>query len=626
MARTGKQRGGRNSVGQVIGRCWRQLLATDLLFKLLAFVVLTPLVGLLFRVLLAFSGRSSLVGLEFLYFFLGPVGWGTALALGAFWLAIVALEQVTLFGILVAATFKLHPRILPALRLAARSAPAILGATARMVGWTLLCSAPFLAAGGLVYLGLLSRFDINFYLQRRPPEFWLAVLLAGLIGSGLAWVWIWLASGWFLVLPLVVFEGLGPRRALRESARRARGQRRRIALAVVLWFVVSSLATAVLLGGITWLARQIIPWSAGTTWTLLATSGLMLTLWVAGNWLTEMFSSISFAVVLAHVYRRYGQAQNVNLDRIRAMQGDGENALRITTRRLAWAVGIGVLVSAAVGFLTVQSVRLEDRTEIVAHRGAAGSAPENTLAAVGAAIDQAADWVEIDVQQTRDGEIVVLHDCDLKKVGGDPRTIWSIAAAELPQIDVGSHFHPDYRDERVPTLREVLALCRARSANLNIELKYYNKVPALEDQLAGKVAALVREAGMESHVVYMSLERKAVAQMKALEPTARVGWLTAVAAGNVFDTPADFLAIHADLAERKLLRAAHRRGKQVLVWTVNDPVSMSLLIGRGVDGLITDHPGRAREVLAARAELGLTERLLLELAGIFGVKPQVGEQ
>ncbi len=626
MGSSGAKRRARNSAWQVIRRCYRQLLAADLLFKLLAFVLLTPLIGLLFRIVLALAGRSSIAGMEFLYFFLGPIGWGAALATGALWLTIVALEQAALLGILVAATFKLNPRILPALRLAARKAPAVLQATAQMVGWGLLLAAPFLAALGIVYGWLLSKYDINFYLRSRPTEFWYALGLASLIGAGLAAVFIRLASGWFFALPLIVLEHMGPRRALRESVARSRGHRRKIAAAVVLWFAGNALLSAIVLGGVTRLAQATIPWSARSLWLLLAVTGAALTLWLVVNWMTEMLASISFSVVLAHMYRQYGQAHQVDLDQIRAMQGEGENALRLNTRRMAWIACGSVLVAATVGGLALQTVHLEDRAEVVAHRGAAGNAPENTLAAVQAAIDQQADWIEIDVQQTADGKVVVLHDSDLKKVGGDPRTIWSISEADLADVDVGSHFHADFRQERVPTLQAVLALCKAQTARLNIELKYYNKAPELEKQLAAKVLQLVREAEMESHVVYMSLERDAVAQMKSLDPAAQVGWLTPMVAGNIWETPADFLAVQAGMAARRFVRTAHRRGKQVLVWTVNDPVSMSLMIGRGVDGLITDYPGRAREVLQARAELGLAERLLLELAGVFGVEPQFLDQ
>jgi glycerophosphoryl diester phosphodiesterase len=89
---------------------------------------------------------------------------------------------------------------------------------------------------------------------------------------------------------------------------------------------------------------------------------------------------------------------------------------------------------------------------------------------------------------------------------------------------------------------------------------------------------------------------------------------------------ADFLAVRATMASRAFIRSAHNRHQKVFVWTVNDPLTMSTMIGRGVDGIITDHPALARQVLVERAELSCVERLLVNLAGLLGVTPQTAEQ
>ena len=88
---------------------------------------------------------------------------------------------------------------------------------------------------------------------------------------------------------------------------------------------------------------------------------------------------------------------------------------------------------------------------------------------------------------------------------------------------------------------------------------------------------------------------------------------------------ADFLAVNAAFADRRLIQSAHAAGKQVYVWTVNDASTMSVMMSRGVDGLITDEPALARSVLAWRVEMSPAERLLLELAGVMGVAPKIGE-
>jgi glycerophosphoryl diester phosphodiesterase len=99
-----------------------------------------------------------------------------------------------------------------------------------------------------------------------------------------------------------------------------------------------------------------------------------------------------------------------------------------------------------------------------------------------------------------------------------------------------------------------------------------------------------------------------------------------VSAGDLKQIEADFLAVNAGFANRKLIRNAHDNGKEVYVWTVNDAPTMSAMISRGVDGLLTDKPALARSVLEQRAQMSAPERLLLELAAVLGSVPELGEQ
>jgi glycerophosphoryl diester phosphodiesterase len=113
--------------------------------------------------------------------------------------------------------------------------------------------------------------------------------------------------------------------------------------------------------------------------------------------------------------------------------------------------------------------------------------------------------------------------------------------------------------------------------------------------------------------------------MKSLRPEWTVGLLTSVAVGGLMNLDADFYAVNASLANRRFIRSAHEKGKKVHAWTVNDAATMSTMMGRKVDNLITDKPALARAVLRQRATMSAPERLLLELAGFLGVRPELGE-
>ena len=140
------------------------------------------------------------------------------------------------------------------------------------------------------------------------------------------------------------------------------------------------------------------------------------------------------------------------------------------------------------------------------------------------------------------------------------------------------------------------------------------------------MAGIVEACGMESDVVVMSLKPAVVKRMKSLRPDWTVGLLMSVSVGDASTLEADFLAVNARYVSRGFVRRAHRAGKQVFVWTTNDAVSISRMIGRGVDGVITDDPDLARRVIVQRAALSPVERVVLELAELLGVETSIGSQ
>ena len=113
--------------------------------------------------------------------------------------------------------------------------------------------------------------------------------------------------------------------------------------------------------------------------------------------------------------------------------------------------------------------------------------------------------------------------------------------------------------------------------------------------------------------------------MKSLRPDWKVGLLMSVSAGDLKNVEVDFLAVNVAFTGRAFIRSTHAMDREVYVWTVNDAPTMSTMIGRGVDSLITDKPALARSVLQQRAKLSVPERLLLELGGMLGVNPEIGE-
>ena len=164
----------------------------------------------------------------------------------------------------------------------------------------------------------------------------------------------------------------------------------------------------------------------------------------------------------------------------------------------------------------LQAAGRQEQFEVTAHRAGAVKAPENTLSALKQAIADGADLAEIDVQTTRDGELVILHDGDLARIAGDRRRVEQCTLAELRQLDIGSWHNAAFAGERIATLGEMIALARGR-IRLNVELKYNRDDP----QLAAKVLRLLRSEGVLDQCVITSLEYPPSAKRSGLRRRCR---------------------------------------------------------------------------------------------------------
>ena len=589
---------------------WRPLLLTGLAYKLLTFVVLTPVVSLAFRWFVAWSGRTVLADQDILFFFLSPIGAICLILVGGLWLAIAALEQATLLNVLYHRESAGLGRVLQAITFAFSHSRAVLLLAVRFVAHFLLVASPFLAAAGAVYLLLLRQYDINYYLSEKPPAFWLSVGSGCLIAVVLTVVVLRSLSDWVFALPLLLFTDDNVKQSLQISRTLAVGRR----VGLVSWLVGWGLATVLvsaLVSGMAGLFGQFFVRSTASIASLLLVVGATMVALTLLNFVLNLASTTAFASILLTLYRR---AQPATHGLSEEQAGEIQPVMfQLTWGRLFAFAALALTVSLTVGVVTISSIQLEDHTKITAHRGASASAPDNTMAAIRAAIAERADWVEIDVQETVEGEVVVFHDSDFKKVSGDGLKIWNATREDLNRLDIGSWFSAEFQAERVPTLEEVLLQCKGQ-VGVNIELKYYGHDVQLEE----RVIKLVETHGVQSQIVIMSLKHAAVEKVKTLRPSWKVGLLAATAIGDLTQVDADFLAVNAGMATNRFIDAAHRSGKDVHVWTVNDPVTMSTMIGRGADHLITDKPALARSVLEQRAAMGVGERLLLGVAELLG--------
>lgn len=265
-------------------------------------------------------------------------------------------------------------------------------------------------------------------------------------------------------------------------------------------------------------------------------------------------------------------------------------------------LGIGVAAVAAVSlFFLFDVVRNGSsltgdylmEVQITAHRGSSKSAPENTMAAMEKAVEDLADYVEIDVQETADGEVVLCHDSTLKRVAGVNRTIASYTLEDLQKLDVGRWFSSDYIGEKVPTLTEVMEFCKGR-VNMNIEIKNLGKDSALPD----KVVELITQYQMKEQCVVTSTRLSYLTRVKELDSDIHTGYIISAAYGDYYSSDdVDFISIRSSFVNGRLVEAAHEKGKAIHAWTVNNKSEMERMKMLGVDNIITDFPVLAREIV-----------------------------
>ncbi|HJZ92060.1 MAG TPA: glycerophosphodiester phosphodiesterase [Gemmataceae bacterium] len=241
--------------------------------------------------------------------------------------------------------------------------------------------------------------------------------------------------------------------------------------------------------------------------------------------------------------------------------------------------------------------------EIIGHRGASFDAPENTLASFRLAFDQCADGIEFDIRLSKDGQIVVIHDPDTKRVAGIDRAVADQTLDQLRALDVGRWKGAEYPRERIPTLAEALAIIPA-GKRAYVEVKCGpESVPELKRVIAA--AKLSRE-----QVIVISFSADVVSAVKKRLPVVPAYWVVRlrddagtnwtadalVAAARAMN--ADGLDLSADpMITRELVEVASAAGLPVYVWTVNDAAMARSLIAAGVSGIATDRPGWLRETL-----------------------------
>ncbi len=353
-----------------------------------------------------------------------------------------------------------------------------------------------------------------------------------------------------------------------------------IGLRLVYWFCVLVTAAAMTLLPDNRLALAILP----AAWDRIE---LVLI------FLTSMFITIGNFGALSLQYLQFGSKYK------RREKGFYQAHEKYANRRmavLAMAAFAGISLFSLFYAVRNGSVITGDilkEIQITAHRGSSKAAPENTMAAMVKAVEELADFVEIDVQETKDGVVVLGHDTTLKRVSGVNRSISSYTFEELKGLEAGSWFSGEFKGEPIPSLEEIMEYCKGR-ININIELKNLGNESLLPD----KAVELIRKYQMKEQCVVTSTRFSYLVRIRELDPDIRTGYIVSAAYGNYYSSDTiDFISLRSSFVTERLVEAAHEKGKAVHAWTVNSKSELERMKMLGVDNIITDYPVLAREIV-----------------------------
>ena len=472
----------------------------------------------------------------------------------------------------------------------------------------------------LVISGYITKFTVpQFIVDYIMSHTWLAILYIGF------WIYIGLRSfHWIYSLHYFCLENCNFKQARKRSWKLQENHYWTDLIIVLGWSAACiGIYYGVILSG-SWLVsrvNQALP--TQDLFSSLTLSGISLLMDVCGALFFCFDLPLFFICISLLFYYRKAAAG----ERIPRVFRDLDNAYRITNTRwvkkiymyrkriIALSIVVVIGVNFAYNFADRRGVLhmgLGNPVEVTAHRGYSAAYPENTIPAFKGAIQVGADWAELDVQQTEDGEVIIMHDSNLKRTTGLDKEVWQVTWDEIKDLDNGSWFDKKYQTVRIPTLEEVLKVCRGK-IHLNIEIKPSGHDKDLEEQ----VAKLLKKYHMRDTCVVSSLKYDSLRKIKQADDSIETAYITSVSYGNFTDLEyADGYSVESTLLSKSFVNKAQKAGKQIYVWTVNSEERLEKVVGMGIDNVITDDPVMAKELIYEQEHSTFWDRYVKQLLQI----------
>lgn len=578
----------------------------ELLYKMLAALVLYPLILLLLDYAIEKSGLTFLTDKNITTFVSDPV----SLSIGIFLIVLIVIfalyelsvlticfeksrvgEKVNAIEIAFAGLTKMRCFFHP---------------VGFLFFFVLLAAVTFLDfpfASALVSITGIPDFLHNTFRDHRVLYFVVTVVSA---------VVLWFFWSYIFAIHFIVLREKNFKEAMASTRKMIRGHSVGMNIRFLIWYLIVFAVLLIFYALVLLAGASIIKLAYPTETELVAFLGFSrVTGNVASFILYNFFTPIFFVVVSSY----FQKITALKTEKSQARQP--QLTLRpFKSHRAILGLILAVMIGANVGILArsisngvIRQLVFARTPEITAHRGSSANAPENTLAAIEKAIEDGADYAEIDVRLTADGNLVLMHDASLERTAGSDEMIWNARWEYLRNLDAGSYFSSEYTGERIPSLEEVMDAASGR-IRLNIEIKYSSHTP----DLARKVAELIVEKDYVDRCVITSFKYDVLADVKAVSPDIKTGLIVTMPLGRYTAlNHVDFYSLSAMFLSARQADMIHRLGYEIHVWGAKDEQTIRRMVEYGADNIIATDPVLAREAVYTHS----ANELVIRIAELF---------
>ncbi|PEJ36966.1 glycerophosphoryl diester phosphodiesterase membrane domain-containing protein [Bacillus pseudomycoides] len=575
---------------QTVQFAFWNVLAFQLVYKLLAAIVFIPLFGMIFNKLLYWGGYANATNDELLAFLKTPYG-----IAAIFILSILALFLIfTEFAVLIIISYFAHKRQRVKLR------PILYKTVTYLPSLFTYCLPGFILYA-VILLPLLSvGYKSALIPEIQIPNFITGELFKTTMGQVGYYTFFavvaYLNLRWIFVFPIIVLEEKPFRTAARKSAKLVKESLFKVLFFLVGLFISIGIMFVLFMGLyllLLWCVYEFT--NPKGTFALLAESTLSVFL-TSTLYLFSFIVTPFYIMALTRLYLQKVPVEDVLLEEGLDYSKTKADKCFFKKHRLKF-IGVYIVgvftVGMVVAFIVTFITNSYKEPVIMAHRGYVSKGVENTKEALQGAIDAKAEYAEIDVLQTKDGQLAVIHDLKLKRLANANVQVSDLTMDELQKLTLSQ----DGFTGKISTLDEMIKLAKNK-IKLNIEVKLHGN----EKDFVKKVLKTIKENDFEKQCVIQTLHYPLIKEFKRANPDIKVGYILYASRANLKYVQADFYVAEEYMLNKRLVKAARKLNKPIYVWTVNDMESFKKYYKLNVDGIITDYPVDAQKTIKMMKE------------------------